>query len=223
VPSVLLVRHAQASFGTADYDVLSELGHRQVEALDAALRERGVRAARLVSGTLRRQRDTARLTGAPECELDERWNEYDSLDVLRGHAELPVDEAPPGAAAPPEISSRELQPLLDGALQRWIEAGEATPCAESWPAFRGRVHAALGELLASLGRGEHAVAVTSGGVIAAICSGLLGLGGNGFVAFNRVTVNAGITKLLHGRSGTQLLAFNEHAHLEAEDGLLTFR
>ena len=37
MPSILLVRHAQASFGAADYDVLSERGHEQVTALVAGL------------------------------------------------------------------------------------------------------------------------------------------------------------------------------------------
>ena len=37
-----LIRHAQASFGAADYDNLSELGHRQSAALGAALKRQGV-------------------------------------------------------------------------------------------------------------------------------------------------------------------------------------
>ena len=60
MPIVLLIRHAQASFGTADYDVLSERGHAQVEALHRALTRRGIVADRVVTGSLRRQRDTGR-------------------------------------------------------------------------------------------------------------------------------------------------------------------
>jgi hypothetical protein len=41
---------------------------------------------------------------------------------------------------------------------------------------------------------------------------------------NRVTVNAGITKLVSGRGGITLLSFNEHPHFEAEAAeLLTYR
>ena len=36
-----LIRHAQASFGAADYDNLSDLGHRQSQALGAALKRQG--------------------------------------------------------------------------------------------------------------------------------------------------------------------------------------
>jgi phosphohistidine phosphatase SixA len=62
---VLLVRHGQASFGAADYDVLSDLGRRQAEIVAGSLAERGYRPARLVGGTLRRQRETAAALGAP--------------------------------------------------------------------------------------------------------------------------------------------------------------
>jgi putative intracellular protease/amidase len=62
---------------------------------------------------------------------------------------------------------------------------------------------------------------TSGGVIAAVCAGLLGLGAEGVVALNRVTVNGAITKLVAGSAGTSLLTFNEHGHLDA--GAVTYR
>ena len=56
--------------------------------------------------------------------------------------------------------------------------------------------------------------VTSSGIIAAVCAGLLGAGIDGFVALNRVTTNGGITKLVVGRGGVSLVAFNDHAHFE---------
>jgi broad specificity phosphatase PhoE len=43
MPSLLLIRHAQASYGSADYDVLSERGHQQVARMHEALTARGVR------------------------------------------------------------------------------------------------------------------------------------------------------------------------------------
>ncbi len=45
-----------------------------------------------------------------------------------------------------------------------------------------------------------------------------------FVAFNRVTANTGVTKVVHGRSGTTLVSFNEHAHRERDGrSLVTYR
>ena len=54
---LLLVRHGQASWDGADYDVLSEVGHRQGELLGAALAARGIRPELVVTGGMRRHRD----------------------------------------------------------------------------------------------------------------------------------------------------------------------
>jgi hypothetical protein len=41
------------------------------------------------------------------------------------------------------------------------------------------------------------------------------------VALNRVAVNGAVTKLAVGRSGSTMLTFNEHTHLDGEH--LTYR
>lgn len=210
---VYLVRHGQASFGAADYDMLSGLGQRQSAVLGAELRRRGVQPGTVLSGSMRRQLSTARVTLAAsgitsEARVDERWNEYDHVDVLRHHA---------GAGSSP-------QAILDSALRSWVAAGENSPCAETSPKFAARVRAALTELLAGLGRGQTAVVFTSGGVIGMMAAGLLGAGPDGFLALNRVTVNAAVTKIVHGRGGASLISFNDHAHFEGDQaGLLTYR
>lgn len=227
MPTVLLIRHAQASFGASDYDVLSSRGLEQVAALTADLAGRSVGIARVVSGPAARQRDTAepiaKAVGA-SVTIDRRCDEYGADDVLAHHstAMARLNRAP-GSDAPP-ISSREFQEVMDPALLAWVEAGEGCPTAEPWTAFAARVAAALEDVLAGLNRGQTAVVATSGGVVAATCVALLGLPAQAFVAFNRVVANTGITKVVRGRSGTTLVSFNEHTHLE-RDGrlLLTYR
>ena len=77
--TLYLVRHGQASFGQPDYDLLSSLGERQVGLLRDHLHGVAEAPHALYSGTLRRQRDTARILAAPTCatvtELD-GLNEY---------------------------------------------------------------------------------------------------------------------------------------------------
>jgi broad specificity phosphatase PhoE len=227
MPSVLLVRHAQASFGAEDYDVLSEHGRRQVEVLAADLRRRGIRVDAVLSGDLARQRDTAApLAAAAGCavELDACWNEYATADVLAHHSDSPVREERQPRDATPPVSSREFQAILERALHAWIAAGAGGPAGEPWPAFAGRVEAALRDLVARLGPGRTALVCTSGGPLAAACVALLDLPAPAFVAFNRVTVNTGITKVVSGRGGTTLVSFNEHAHLEqGARSLVTYR
>jgi broad specificity phosphatase PhoE len=212
VPTLLLVRHAQGSFGGADYDVLSERGHEQAAALADDLEAREVNVTRVLAGSLARQRDTA----APLAErlgrgveIDPRWNEYDSEEIVASHASPSTFDG----------TQREFQALLDKALAEWVKQTEG-----SWVAFRERVGAAFEELAGALESGETAVVSTSGGPIAAIGVALLGLPAQGFVALNRVAVNAGITKVVTGASGTTLVSFNEHAYLERQSrSLLTYR
>jgi broad specificity phosphatase PhoE len=212
LPTVLLVRHGQASYGGPAYDVLSARGHAQAERLAADLTRRGFAAERVVSGRPARQRDTAAALG--EFAVDPRWDEYDADDILAHHSGSGARLERPGGAA---LTPREFQDVLEAALLAWVAAGDASACAESWPAFAARVAAGL-EAAAE----RTTLVCTSGGAIAAACVGLLGIAPEAFVTLNRVTVNTGVTKIVRGRSGTSLVSFNEHAHLEA-DALVTYR
>jgi broad specificity phosphatase PhoE len=226
VPTVLLVRHAQASFGSEDYDVLSPVGRDQTAVLGAALARRRLDVARIGAGSARRQRETGEPLAASlglELAVDPRWNEYETDEVLAHHGAAPVglDGAGPGGR---EITSREFQTVLDGALADWVASGAETPASQSWPAFLDSRMDALTEFAAGLGGGETGVAFTSGGVIAAIGSQLLGGDPGLFPRLNRVLVNTGITKLAVGRGGISLVGFNEHVHIDDGGGtLLTYR
>ncbi|MCF6507422.1 histidine phosphatase family protein [Blastococcus sp. MG754426] len=218
MPLICLVRHGQASFGADDYDVLSELGREQSRCAGEELRRRGLRDPLVVSGTLRRQRDTAALLAEaagypPAGEPDPRLDEYDHLDLLKRY---PADDGEPVGGS----GSRQVQRLLDGALRSWIAAGDA----DGWPTFSAGAAAAVADLAAGLERGRDAVVVSSGGVIAAVVAGLLGAGADGVVALNRAAVNVGVTSVLAGASGLSLLAFNDHAHVTGDRRhLLTYR
>src|SRR5215475_10141502 len=56
---LLLVRHGQASLGTADYDRLSDVGRRQAQVTGARLARTDLTVDRVICGGLTRQRDTA--------------------------------------------------------------------------------------------------------------------------------------------------------------------
>ncbi|HEV2812185.1 MAG TPA: histidine phosphatase family protein [Solirubrobacteraceae bacterium] len=227
MPSILLVRHAQASFGGENYDVLSEHGAEQVRALAADLARRGVRIDEVVSGSLDRQKDTARPIAEAlglDVVVDERWNEYVTEDILVHHSDTLVREDRQGRDDTPPVSSRDFQAILEKALHAWIEGGADGPAEEPWAAFAARVEAALRDLAGRLESGTTALVSTSGGPLAAACVRLLDVPPAAFVRFNRVTVNTGITKVVTGRGGTTLVSFNEHAHLEqGAPSLVTYR
>jgi broad specificity phosphatase PhoE len=205
--------------------VLSERGERQVAALVDGLRRRAIVADRVVSGSLRRQRDTAAPCAAAagaELTVDSRFDEYDDRDILTHHGGASVGlERQPGDES---ISSREFQLVLNQALEQWIAAGAAGPCREPWPGFRTRLLAGLDQLVGELAKGQTALIISSGGAIAALSAELLGLPARALVAFNHVSINTGITKLTIGRGGTTLVSSNEHAHLEEADrSLISYR
>ena len=158
---VLLVRHGQASWGAADYDVLSPLGERQATATGAFLA--GVRPDAVVHGLMQRQRRTAELmaeaagwTLAPS--VDGRWDEMDHLAVL--------DAQPRDFDGEPD--AHQFQAWFEKATGRWLSGAHDGEYAESWPEFRDRVLAGLD----ALGDGTTVV-VTSGGPISVVVAHLL--------------------------------------------------
>lgn len=216
MPTVLLVRHGQASFGAADYDVLSDLGREQAALTAGSLAERGYRPDRLISGPLRRQRETAAAfaaLGAAEPEIEPRWDEFDADDVLGHHGDTNVRLQGSADGAP--LTSRAFQDALDPALAAWVTHADGSPATQTWPQFSGSGIAALRDLAGEMGGGETAVVTTSSGTIAAVVAHLLGAPAEAFAALNRVTVNAAVTKVVIGSSGINLISFNDHSHFES--------
>ncbi|MBK5220047.1 MAG: histidine phosphatase family protein [Thermoleophilia bacterium] len=226
MPTVLLVRHGQASFGAEDYDVLSAVGVRQSEVLAEAMRRRGVEPTRLITGSMRRQVETAAAFAEyGEATVDERWDEYDPNAVLLHHGETELRLDGPQLEGQEELTSRAFQAVLDPALRAWIEAAEGSLShPHTWTRFADAGAAALAELRAELERGETALVFTSGGTIAAICAALLDSPESAFPALNRGMVNTGVSKIVIGAAGTSLIGFNDHSHLEEADrSLITYR
>ncbi len=213
---LLLLRHGQGSMGTADYDRLSELGYVQARAAGGRLASAELTIGQVWSGGLARQLETARLVLAElgrapdDLRTDARLDEYDPAGILGA--------SDPFASATTPASRRAVQEALDEALSRWIQGGTAYP--EPHAAFTTRVEAAVAELTALPGT---TLAVTSAGVIAVACAQLTGLPADRWPTLARVMVNASVTKLITGSTGTNLLTFNDHAHLESDRSLITYR
>jgi broad specificity phosphatase PhoE len=222
VSVVLLVRHGQASWGAADYDVLSPLGAEQARLLGRELAARGLSPDVVAHGSLQRQQETARLlveaaTWDRVPTVDAGWDEMDHLQVLA--------RSPRPQAADRQTRS-EFQAWFEAATDRWTGGDFDSEYDEAFPSFGERVAAALGALTAGLGPDGVAVVVTSGGPIARVAAELLAPAAVTAV-YRRlapVLVNSSVSKLVVGRRGTTLVSFNEHAHLERTGArLLTYR
>jgi len=220
VGQVLLVRHGQASFGADDYDVLSELGWTQGRALGARLAVVGLAPSTLVTGGMRRHRETAGAIaeGAGWAdvpgEADPGWAEFDHLGVVAALPDAGVVE--PG-------DRRGFQRVFERATERWASGRHDGDYAEPYAAFVARSCDALARACDLEG---PVVVVSSGGPVAAACASLVAQGAPAGAEavlptlwrhFNTVQVNAGVTRVLVGPSGRRLLTFNEQAHLSPEE------
>lgn len=214
MPVIYLLRHGQASFGTDDYDVLSDLGRLQADVAGLELARRGLRSPVVISGSLRRQQDTAAIAaaalGVEPSGVDARFDEFDAHGAVDAHLGRP--------RATDGMTSPEFQHHLDVVMAEWMESGD-----ERWRAFAEGAYSALLDLAASLPRGSDAVVTTSAGVTAVIAGRLLGADPQGVIAMNRVSVNASITTVVAGSRGLSLVTFNDHAHVLGERSMLTNR
>lgn len=223
---VLLVRHANASFGFGSYDKLSDQGRDQARQLAATLVERRLPIERIVAGSLQRQQETAEVLsaalGGRPVATDPRWDEYDHMPLIarvkpayRRQWVMAADLARTGNPG------KRLQELLDRALTAWVASDQDDPEVETFTAYSQRVRAALDDV--SAGDGMSLV-VSSAGTIGAAAAPLLGIDADGWPALQRVMVNTSITKVVRGQRGITLVSFNEHGHLEGVPGVkVTYR
>ena len=118
------MRHGQASFGSADYDRLSELGRRQCVRLGEYLRVSGVAFEAALTGTLRRHGESlagivAGLQAEPPTSLWPALNGYDSQALIAA-----VQPGPLPAPDTPEALRQHFRWLREG-LQQWMDGRSA--------------------------------------------------------------------------------------------------
>jgi broad specificity phosphatase PhoE len=228
--TIYLIRHAQASFGAADYDQLSEIGLTQSGMLGKALLARRPRTDKVVCGTMKRHHQTAEgclsaMGLAAAWDADPSWNEYDHQAVLCVYDPRYADPMTMASElAASDNPRRRFQEIFMASMDRWVGGEHDAEYAESWPAFKARVNDALGRLNASLGKGQGALVFTSGGPIAAVCGALLNLSGEDALRLNSKMANASVTKLVCSEKAVHLSTLNEHAHFEGEQAsFITYR
>jgi broad specificity phosphatase PhoE len=212
-----LVRHGQASLGSADYDRLTETGARQSRWLGEYYSERGLAFHAVFTGSQRRHAETLdalaeALPGMPEPRALPGLDEYDFGALIRattGAASL--QEA---IAQSPEGDRRAIYALLRGALEAWASGGIDGDLPESWAVFGQRVGAALAEISAAAGRGQRVLVVCSGGPISRLLGLALELADRTTIGLNLQMQNSAFAHLYHDGESYQLASFNSLPHLD---------
>ncbi len=208
---LILIRHAQASFGTADYDVLSERGHRQSAALGLALKAHGTVPAAAYRGDMRRHRETldgiaGGLGSAPEPHVLPGLNEFDFRAVLDARF---GGDLPPGLHDDRKTHFRALRETI-----RLWQNDEIDGVPERFGAFRERVLGAVDTMTES-GAGT-VVAVSSGGPIAFVVATVLGAPPATMIELQLQMKNCAVTRIVFTPRRRFLHTFNETPHIDAE-------
>jgi broad specificity phosphatase PhoE len=229
--TIYLVRHGQGSFGTDNYDQLSQIGREQVRMLGAHLAETEERIDRIYSGSLNRQRETAELLAAefrtaPPITVEGAFDEYDSDAILRCFAGSLTPQQLEDAGWPGlRTDRRRFQFFLERAARAWVDAQIEAEDMTSWSSFHGRIVAALQRLMRTEGRSKTLIVSTSGGVIGTIVAHVLGLANHIGIELNWAVHNASITRLIYNADKVTLSMFNALPHLDREGRreLITYR
>lgn len=212
---ITLVRHAQASFGSDNYDQLSELGHRQARWLGHYYAERGVSFDRILVGAQRRHRETAEgiasaLAASPALEVHPGLNEYDFEALYQCFARHFPDEL-----QAERTDRRYFYGILRKGLNAWAREQLSDPGLETWAGFGERVEAAMAH--AADTDGGKVLVVSSGGAISMAIKQILKLDATTAINLNMQTINSAFSTFLQTRSGRHLLNFNSIPHLDTPE------
>lgn len=201
---LMVVRHAQASFGTDNYDKLSELGHRQSAVLGAYLKDLGWVPDRLVTGTLVRQQETLASMGLADApETHAGFNEYDFHNLLsvRFSGDVPA----------PVMGDRKTHfRTLRETILEW-QAGGLVGSDESWIDFETRVADALA--FATDTKARRVLVISSGGAIGQLVSSAMGAPKPQMMELNLQMRNTSITRFVFSSRGMGLMEFNSLPHM----------
>ena len=238
--TLYLIRHAQASFGTDDYDRLSLTGHKQAYIAGEYLGAVANTVDVIYSGEARRHLETAdgiaktvrtKDGEVPQIKIDARLNEVDAESQFK-HL-VPILKESDTALAKlfeeSKKSSRSYQKVLSRVFTHWQDLPSDYPHLESWPTFAHRVHAAIKDIARDVGSGANTVVVSSGGAIATITQQVIGLPKSGAYPLFEALLNCSITRFLHTQDRISLASFNDYSYLHSlgqmrtGENLVTFR
>lgn len=230
--AVYLIRHGQASFGSDNYDQLSDTGRSQAKLLGQYLGRKGLTIDHWFSGTLERQKDTASIALSAmnhegfEVLREPGFNEFDHIKVMTNL--LPElakgDDLVAAFVQGQGDRKRSFQPVFERVVDAWV-GRDSWPDMESWPEFVSRVNQALERVIDLAGAGKNVAVVTSGGPISAVLYRVLGLNTKAAFALNWAIVNTSITKIFYSADRRSVGYFNNYSYLQRDDDRshVTFR
>ena len=217
-----LVRHAQASFGAANYDQLSDLGHRQSRWLGEHLRKRKVKFDQLVLGDMVRHKETINgICAGMQVDGVDRMvlpglNEYNFTAMTESYRQSNGDDPLIQAIADNPDDNRHHFRLLRKVLTLWTQ-GKVDNVPETWRDFKARVLDAQQQILAMADSGKRILAIGSGGSISTFVGLVIGIPDENIFDLNLQYKNTAISHFYFNRKKMNLTGFNSTPHLDTNE------
>lgn len=234
--TLVLIRHAQASFMEENYDQLSPLGYEQSRALGKYLIEKKLVPDRIYHGPLQRQIQTLEMVQEiyaqenmilPTPVLLENLLEHRGMEVMN----LVIDDLIPrhkmlqkwaeDAASNPSARRKNHLRMFHYFMEIWAEDKLGVPHPvgfQPWGDFRKTVSEGIETIMQTSGKGETVWAFTSGGTIAASLGHALGMKNEAkIIDLNGKVKNASFSEFLFSNGRISLRSFNETPHLETNE------
>lgn len=208
-----LVRHGQASFGSENYDQLSEIGTRQATWLGEYFASRDIDFDRVVVGTMQRHQQTLDAIlgglGRPVERIEQHagLNEYSFRALFDG-----LGERHQQLKALAKGTKRDFYTGLKQVLKLWAEDEIDGPVPETWSAFQQRVQAARQAI--QRGPGKRVLAVTSGGAMAVMLQQVLQAPSETAIELNLQIRNSSFCRFFFNPESIHLAGFNIDPHLD---------
>lgn len=225
---LVLVRHAQASFGSADYDQLSPVGEEQGKRLGLHWAAQETVFDQVFAGPRRRHQRTAEIVGAALGQHGLPWPGVTSLPELDEYAGLAVFRA-----SLPELkkagfdpatlttdaqrarngASAELLKIFQDIIVRWVRGELSVAGVETWKEFRARARCGLEKILDGVPRGRQIAVFTSTGPVAAALDLALNLDDERMIEASWQLRNTSVSEFVFSSPRFSLNTFNGLPHL----------
>ena len=212
--TLYLVRHGQASFGTDDYDVLSDLGYRQALRLGEYFKYKGISFDAAFTGTLRRQVKTlAGVCAGADLPLQATQvaglNEYDSEAVIGAIHPHKLEKA-----TTPEMYRQHFRLLKDG-LKQWMDGVVSPRGMPEYADFVSGITDVLDHIRKTYE--GNVLLVSSGGPIATAVGHVLGCSPETTIELNLRIRNCSVTEFAFTPKRHMLVTYNTLPHLDAPE------
>ncbi len=233
---IYFFRHAQASLGSDNYDVLSKKGELQALELGKYLVANKYKFDKIYVGELTRQQHTCKIVSEVYTENNLTFPKPIILKGLNEHqaTEAMKIEIPKMINSDPFIKSLwkeiELDPkkkngnLMLGFeyfLNLWVTDKIKVDGIIPWKDFRENVRNGLKIILDNTKKSQYIGVFTSGGTISSISAESLKISDEKKIAGLNFSIrNTSFTSFLFSKNQFNLLSFNELPHLEKE--MITF-